>query len=546
MTAPRPARLTAPRAPVRLLLAVAAALAVARFAATAYGALDVFADYHAYYRAAANLRAGADLYAEGLLLVARNSHDFWTQTDGQYVYPPALAVALLPLTVVDIGKGGPIWLLALVLATLGFIWLAARLLGRPVPPALLLAVALPVAGALPLALGLRYGLVARYPLGLAAVALGAHLAFVRALRWPPRRDALPAASAAGALLLLALLALGGGLRGGQIDRFLLALALPGLLGTVALAWVRAARRSRRPPAWARGDLRGGLAAVTPVALPVLGALPLLLGLRFGQVDILLLGLTSASLLAHQRRRDLLAGVALGLAAAVKPTLALYGLYYLRKRRWATLGAATLTGALAGLAPFALLGGGALADWLAISRYFGGGDYLAYPNNQSLRGFLLRAFAGGPEQPPLAALPPLALALWLVGAGAAALGWWRLVPGERAAGTRAVIEWSLTTALILLAAPLSEDIHYVGLLLPLALLGDRIARRETGGRRRAWALLACLAFIVPLGDLALTIAHGTLPRLLASSAYLWGLLLVGGLLIALCRDRNPTAPPHSYE
>ena len=115
----------------RALLLVALAILAARFAWETLHALDVFADYHAYYRAAANLRAGADIYAEGKLLVTRDNFDFWTQTDGQYVYPPALAVALLPLTILDIGKGGPVWLLALILATKSLPWLIARLLGQP-------------------------------------------------------------------------------------------------------------------------------------------------------------------------------------------------------------------------------------------------------------------------------------------------------------------------------------------------------------------------------------------------------------------------------
>lgn len=97
-----------------------------------FGALDTFADYHAYYRAAANLRTGNDIYAEGKLLVARNSYDFWTQTDGQYVYPPALGFPLLPLTMVSIGQGGAVWLMGLILSTIAFCWLAARLCGRAV------------------------------------------------------------------------------------------------------------------------------------------------------------------------------------------------------------------------------------------------------------------------------------------------------------------------------------------------------------------------------------------------------------------------------
>jgi len=48
-------------------------IALVRLALTLGGALDVFADYHAYYRAAANLRVGHDLYAEGRLLVGRLS-----------------------------------------------------------------------------------------------------------------------------------------------------------------------------------------------------------------------------------------------------------------------------------------------------------------------------------------------------------------------------------------------------------------------------------------------------------------------------------------
>ena len=60
-----------------LLLACLLILVAVRCAAETLRALDVFADYHAYYRAAANLRAGADLYAEGKMLVARKMLTCW-------------------------------------------------------------------------------------------------------------------------------------------------------------------------------------------------------------------------------------------------------------------------------------------------------------------------------------------------------------------------------------------------------------------------------------------------------------------------------------
>ena len=180
---------------------VATGLAGFLFVEAALGAQGVFADWHAYYRAAANLLAGADIYAEGMRLVERNSYDYWLQTDGQYVYPPLLALLLTPLAAtLDIGKAGDVWLVALALAVLGFLWTGARLLGRPLT----------------------------------------------------------------------------------------------------------------------------LESMAPLATVTLASAPLLLGIRYGQVDILLLLLLTLGLLAHARGRDVLAGLALGVAAAVKPTLALYG------------------------------------------------------------------------------------------------------------------------------------------------------------------------------------------------------------------------------
>lgn len=517
--------------PWRWVIAFALTLVTARFLWVAFGALDIFADYHAYYRAAANLRAGGDLYAEGKLLVARNSYDFWTQTDGQYVYPPALAIALLPLTLVSIGQGGVIWLLALLVGTLAAVWLAGRVCGHPVSSRSFAALALPLAGAVPLALGIRYGIVGRSAVALAALSLGAALLIGLVAR---RRS--PALRALG----VALIALGGaalalGLCDREIDRFLLALALPGIVGTLALAWrgraatVRACRRD-----WP---------ALAPLALPIVGGTPLLLGIQYGQADLFLLLLTTGALLAGRARRDILAGVALGLAAAVKPTLALLGLYYLRKRAWATIGTAALTGALVGLVPFALLDGSALVDWYTIARYFGAGDYLTYPTNGSLRGLLLRAFVGGPGYPPLLASPTLAGGLWAILAGVAALAWWRQVGPEEVSPT-AARAWSLTVALILFAAPLSEDIHFVGLLLPLAFLADQVARGAATARWRALAIAACLTFILPLVEFGERLGAGDSVRLAVSAIYLGGLLLVGVALTTLPREavRQPSTSP----
>ena len=403
---------------MRLLAILALALAVCRYGDVLINAQDA-SDWHAYYRAAANLQAGADIYREGTRMLARNSYEYWLSTDGQYVYPPLLAFLVTPYTLLDLRAADYAWLLTLTLAVAAVVWVMLRVLGRP-----------------------------------------------------PRLETL-----------------------------------------------------------------------VPVAVPVLGGVPLLLGVRHGQVDIILLLLTTLALLAYLRRHDVLAGVALGAALAVKPVLAWYGLFYLRKRRWTTLVAAGATGLLLGLGPFAVLAPGALADWLAIARYYAGDDLPTYPSNQSARGFLLRLFAGGPRHAPLLTSRPLADVLWVVVVLGALALWWRCVSSRPDRGGRSVVEYALTATLMLLAAPLSEDIHYVALLLALVVLADRATWGTASARWTALAVVAVLYFMQPWLDFAYNYFLGQnrggpdLRRQLTSGAYLYGLLLVGAALVAVLWPRR---------
>ena len=520
-------------------------VALARLALTIGGALAVFADYHAYYRAAANLRTGHDLYAEGRLLVARDNYGFWTQTDGQYVYPPALAITFLPLTLLDIGQGGVVWLLALTLALLVASWQAARYCGYAPGWRVLLAVALPLAGLLPLLLGLRYGLLAPRPLMLVLLAcvVQVPLAFIVRWGWPAWHRAPLLAGVGGVLLLLAASVLARGLRAGLLDPFLVALAAPGLLGTLVLLWWWGSRPIVLDrPAWPA--LRTRLVALAPHALLTLGISPVVLSLMYGQVDLVLLVLTTASFFAYRSRRPWLAGFALGLAAAFKPTLALHGLFYLRKRGWSTLGAATLTGTLVGFGPFLFLGWRALGDWLTIARYFGSGKYLAYPSNQSLRGVALRLFVGGPDAPPLLSSPALATLLWFGAVVIGGLLWWRALDGATDDAPRASLEWALTTVLFLACAPLSEDIHFVAAIPPLALLGAALVRGTTQPRVATMTAFAGCCFLLSPDELARWLGGGGDARLLASTLYLCGLGLAGLTLRALLLVPGRAALPEA--
>jgi len=230
-------------------------------------------------------------------------------------------------------------------------------------------------------------------------------------------------------------------------------------------------------------------------------------------------------------------LALGTAVAVKPALAFYGLLFLRKRCWMTMGVALLTALVFTLVPFTLLRGAALGDWLSIARYYTGGDFPTYPVNQSARGLLLRAFAGGPMNAPLLRAPLLADALWITAALGALALWWRAVPSEPGAGRSVAPQYALTAAAMLFVAPLSEDIHYVALRFPLSLLADRSLWEPPSARWAVLAVASCLYFAQPwINHFYFYDNRGAsdLVRLLASGAFLYGLLLVGGALLLLLR------------
>ena len=160
----------------RALLLVAFVAVGVRFLGAILGALDVFADYGAYYRAATNLRAGGDLYAEGRLLAERNDYEYWLNTNGQYVYPPLLALVFAPLTLLDNGKAGVVWLLALVLAPLALVWLVARVVGRPLRAGPVIAAGLLIVTIVLLLLGRKYPQPDRFLAALTALAAAAFLA----------------------------------------------------------------------------------------------------------------------------------------------------------------------------------------------------------------------------------------------------------------------------------------------------------------------------------------------------------------------------------
>ncbi len=157
------------------------------------------------------------------------------------------------------------------------------------------------------------------------------------------------------------------------------LAMAAIFGVLALL-----DDARRPfPLW------GKLLTIAMMLRPIEG------DLMHGNVNLLILFLIVAALIALCRRRDGLAGLLLGLSIACKLTPALFLVYFLYKRAWKTL-----LGAIAGLIVFVLVIPAAVYGWSNNLDYlrswhqqmvapFAAGVVTSEHKNQSLPGLLHR-------------------------------------------------------------------------------------------------------------------------------------------------------------
>jgi alpha-1,2-mannosyltransferase len=280
--------------------------------------------------------------------------------------------------------------------------------------------------------------------------------------------------------------------------------------TAALAAVAVAIARRLAP---------GLSAPA-VALPVLALAPLVLpfgvGMLFGNLNVFfpaLYGLTLLGVLTDTRRARVVAGIALGLAAATKLHPASLLLWFVVRglhqrldgrpaRAWDVVAAALAT--MAALAAFSLAVGGTSpwADYLAVVRAGTGAD-LVDPRNMGPAGQVGLAFA---LDATAVRLVHLAVAVGAV--GITAWSAWRHRDPVQSLG------WAGLASLVILPV---TWYHYPAALLPFAIAAAvRRPRRLFTG---AW--LACAWLLV-------TLAIGT-PALLAPAAV--------ALLVALA----PPAP-----
>jgi alpha-1,2-mannosyltransferase len=236
---------------------------------------------------------------------------------------------------------------------------------------------------------------------------------------------------------------------------------------------------------------------------------------------LLFVLTTAALV---RGRWSQAALWLGLAAAIKPTLGIFVLYFLWKRAYRATAISVTVPAVLLLAPSLIFGVGLLREFADIAAYWTQSPWAAGPINQSPYGLLLRLLTTNPYSSPVLDAPLLATVLrWTVVGLTLALVAVSVDREQVIPRRQAMLELALVVTAMLLVAPLTQDMYCIHLAIPLAILAGTVLERPRA--RRALLLGA---------GVALVYGYFSLPslRLMSQAYYLFNAAPLTGRMILL--------------
>jgi alpha-1,2-mannosyltransferase len=250
---------------------------------------------------------------------------------------------------------------------------------------------------------------------------------------------------------------------------------------------------------------------------------------FGQVNLVLVILVfgDALLLARGSR---LAGIGIGIAAAIKLTPGLFFVYLLLARRWTAALVAAAAGGAATMLTSVVAPEESRIFWTSALWQTDRVGPLSYISNQSLLGVLARL---DPTTPPNRIA-------WLLAVLGVLLVWAYRIRRSVAVGDH-LTGFALTGVVACLISPVSWVHHLVwavpGLVL-LAQCGVRAAPRST--RRRRLLVTSAAAYLVLCSSVVFLwrFEAGGLDGFLGGSAYVWVCL---ALLLSLPMDREPVVP-----
>ena len=209
------------------------------------------------------------------------------------------------------------------------------------------------------------------------------------------------------------------------------------------------------------ELRMRAAAVVPVVVAALLSSPAIATLGLGQMYPVLAAVLATAWALDRRGRWVLAGVALGLVVALKPSLAPVLLVPALRRRWPTFGAALLTGTAATVLAWIVCGAQSTPEW---ARRLRANPMTTYWDNASLPGTIQRLTSANDWGRPIIEVPNGAVIGLVLGLGLLAITIW-LVRRPPVGPDTAL--WAVAAA-SLLASPLTWH-NYLLVLMPAILV-----------------------------------------------------------------------------
>jgi uncharacterized membrane protein len=275
----------------------------------------------------------------------------------------------------------------------------------------------------------------------------------------------------------------------------------------AFVWIVRAARLSAAPAMA-------LAAVFLMGEPLENSLGL------GQINQLVLVLVALFVWALASGRGVLAGVALGVATALRFHPALFIVWLAWRRRWRACGVAALTAVVCTALATAMVGWAATVEYVSgVAPQYGYATVPGLLGNLSLTGWIVATGHGLMPAVPAAAwrLAGVVASVALLGAAAVTLR-----PSGPVPPARLVPELAFLALVLLLVTPNTTINHLVFTLLPLAVLIDATLRAGSPARA-AWLALA----LVLIGSIDDYYQH---PSLAAGPAVLLAGIKTYGLVI----------------
>ncbi len=309
-----------------------------------------------------------------------------------------------------------------------------------------------------------------------------------------------------------------------------------ILATVALLDLRLRTEAKRTGRALGGGQRM-LAALGAAGLTAL-FYPIVRGATLGQIQIWIDLLFASALLLWLFRYEGAAGVALGLAALLKPQYGLIVLWGALRRRWRFTTAFAATSLVGTAWAIAIYGFKEHLDFLRVLSVLALHGESYFPNN-SINGLLHRlAGIGNPAVPNAftgdSFLPPYVPWIYVVTLATSIailmLGLWR----ARGSGTPAsAADLAAMTLAVTMASPIAWAHHY-GILMPLFAL---LLASSWGGSRRVPAGWLLASYLLSASCFAFTLYLADTPFNILESHLYAGAWIA---LVLLVRLRNETA------